>query len=130
MAKSFAFVVILLLSNAALGQQSPALSKHAEKIKKQVVAFDPGTLLTVKVAGQPDISGALVSETDDSFDLEDSSTHQNVSLTYENVNKVKRFARKYGKSHGGAGRTVAEVGGAAVIVGLIIYVIVALHSGA
>jgi hypothetical protein len=82
-------LLILCLTATANGQQSPALSKHAETVKRKVGQLAPNAPISViRVQGE-ERYGNFQSGDNLSFTFLDIDHHENITLRYEEVRKIK-----------------------------------------
>ena len=87
--RTIAALLILCLTATANGQQSPALSKHAEMVKRKIGNLAPNAHISViKVQGEEQYGNFQSGDTL-SFTFLDVDRHENVTLRYEDVRKIK-----------------------------------------
>jgi hypothetical protein len=87
--RTVAALLILCLTATASGQQPPALSKHAETVKRKVGQLAPNAHISVITVQGEEQYGSFQSEDNLSFTFLDIDRHENVTLRYEEVQKIK-----------------------------------------
>jgi len=87
--RTIAALLIFCLPATASGQRSPALSKHAETVKRKVDQLAPNAPISViRVQGEEQYEN-FQSGDNLSFTFLDIDRHENVTLRYEEVRKIK-----------------------------------------
>ena len=87
--RTIAALLIFCLTATVNGQQSPALSKHAETVKRKVGQLAPNAPISVIRVWGEEQYGSFQSEDNLSFTFLDIDRHENVTLRYEEVQKIK-----------------------------------------
>ncbi len=118
----------MLVAQLAFAQPQTPLSSSAAKIRTQVQALPIGGKLTVAMPNGREYYGNLKSADSDSFTIREVDQKIEITLRYQEVNKV---LKGYGRQ-GFGGRRVHPrrnlIAGICVIAGLLTLVIVAVAS--